>query len=502
MKAILLLCCLIAIVPLCFASVISVPVSHQAHFSKAPSKTSKRNGDQPLHELVNQFTATVVINNYTFIVQLDTGSNLLAVPIQGCNCTQGPNPYMPWNISHGYKCSDPKCPGEDQLFCSRANVSVCAFVVGYGDGSMIEGLILEENVTMGNLSAPALFGGLLYESGNFEAPNADGIMGMARHAEESTPTLFQSFVNSGVVDEDIFSIMLDYESSGMLVMGGVAQQFYVGNITYVPFMDKFSTYFYETTFTGLKILDQWVDAQESDFGSYVIVDTGTTLTMFPKGVVDAIKTFLQTYADAAPCIMSDSFFERTSLCTVDPSPYLPAITVVVSGMYELQISPYSYILPIQDPSDGTIYWSWGIGITGPDENGLSYSFLAYSGMKGQYIVFDRVKSQLGFATAAVPYPTPTPTSAPTSVPTPTPTNVPTSAPTNVPTPTPTNAPTTTGGDTSTTGDDTSSTTGSSATTHYTTTYWPFNTTTNAGDRSASLWLGGFVVMSLAHLILL
>jgi len=73
---------------------------------------------------------------------------------------------------------------------------VCGFNVIYGDLSSIQGGLYTDVVTLADtsLSATAVFGAILYESGNFEPVSIDGIMGVAYPSLNCNPAYVLSAV--------------------------------------------------------------------------------------------------------------------------------------------------------------------------------------------------------------------------------------------------------------------------------------------------------------------
>eukprot|EP01111_Echinosteliopsis_oligospora_P010390 TRINITY_DN3222_c3_g1_i1.p1 TRINITY_DN3222_c3_g1~~TRINITY_DN3222_c3_g1_i1.p1 ORF type:complete len:329 (+),score=106.50 TRINITY_DN3222_c3_g1_i1:468-1454(+) len=204
--------------------------------------------------------------------------------------------------------------------------------------------------------------------------------------------MFLSYVDSAGI-ADIFSIYLDYNGGGQLVLGGVDTQYYRGSITYVPLQTTLP--YYIVSYSSMSIGNKKLSLSASDFGN-VIVDTGTTDMLFPQSVFDAIKTSFQTnYCNVPAMCGSKTLFDGYGVST-DIRTMLPNITVVISDTYTMEISPYSYILPIY--VGGSVHYYLGLGVTPSSVPGSTACLLGYAAMRGHYLIYDRANSQMGFAT--------------------------------------------------------------------------------------------------------
>jgi cathepsin D len=89
-----------------------------------------------------------------------------------------------------------------------------------------------------------MFGSAVNMSGfNVSSFAADGILGMGFQSlsQLKTPPVIQSLVAQGVVPNAVFGLYMAESNNSELVLGGVNEELYTGEITYVPVDQKVRT---------------------------------------------------------------------------------------------------------------------------------------------------------------------------------------------------------------------------------------------------------------------
>ncbi|XP_066969087.1 lysosomal aspartic protease-like, partial [Macrobrachium rosenbergii] len=209
-----------------------------------------------------------------FDVIFDTGSSNLWVPSEQCFILS--LACRTHNRYDSTKTSTYKPNGTD-------------FHIQYGSGAL-SGFLSSDSVTVGTTTVvDQTFAEATHEPGlAFVAGKFDGIMGMAFTdiSVMGIPTVFDTMIDQGVVDEPVFSFFLNHdltgEVGGELVLGGSDPAHYEGEFHYVPVS---RVGYWQLTTDAIKVggvTKEFCNPCES------IVDTGTSLIAGPKADVKSI----------------------------------------------------------------------------------------------------------------------------------------------------------------------------------------------------------------------
>jgi len=376
---------------------------HYAQYKKPP--LSKRNYEGstlnvPLQSntiLVGcEITITTSTTTQNILVQLDTGSTLLAVPDASCkNCGSSPNPYLKGadyvlctDVKH---CSESRCNGKSKN---------CGFEVTYVDGSDISGPLAFDQISLGGLTANAVYGAISTSTNSFEDGLMDGIMGFAYNnpgiacEPNCVPPFFTSLVQQNNISS-VFSVLIDYQNGGSLTLGGYDPALLNGALNYTSVI---TDDFYTVSLHSISLGPYTVAA--GSFGS-VIVDSGTTLTLLPPAVFNSLKSYFQTYYSNLLLVSgSETFWNDYCLLVSTLIGNYPTIYFAFNGV-TVKMGPENYIYQTFD-SKGVPAYCFGIA---PSSNGDT--ILGDTFMRGILVVFNQEKNILGFGpTSAVPpYPT-------------------------------------------------------------------------------------------------
>jgi len=302
-----------------------------------------------------------------FKVIFDTGSSNLWVPNTEC----------------GFACLLKNKYDSTQSKTYKANGTV--FEIQYGSGP-VSGHLSYETVSVAGLEAAhqefaevdTVTGlGLAYGIGRF-----DGILGMAFPAisVDGISPVFQTLVKQRRVDKAVFAFYLGDHAPGELTLGGVDENHFKGELTYVPVT---SDTYWETTLHDLSF-----GGMSSSAASKCILDTGTSVLAGPSKEVAAIAA----QAGATPVLGTGEYMIDCSL--VDS---LPELSVTLSGNV-FTFKGAEYVVKTSTFGQEACLFGF-IGIDVPAPRGPLW-ILGDVFLRKYYTVFDVENNRMGFAPAA------------------------------------------------------------------------------------------------------
>ncbi|XP_068243970.1 lysosomal aspartic protease-like [Palaemon carinicauda] len=305
-----------------------------------------------------------------FEVIFDTGSSNLWVPSETCSAfsiaCQTHNRY------DATKSSTYKPNGTD-------------FFIQYGSGAL-SGFLSSDTVTVGTSSVvDQTFAEATHEPGlAFVAGKFDGIMGMAFSviSVKGIPTVFDTMVDQGVVDEPVFSFFLNHDLSGEvggeLVLGGSDPAHYEGEFHYVPVS---RVGYWQLTTDAIKVggvAKDFCDPCEA------IVDTGTSLIAGPTAYVKLIMHDL----GAIPFIAGEYLINCNHVET------MPTVSFTLDGQ-DFELTGPELIIENIDESTGKKVCI--VGILGLDLGLMELWILGDPFIARYYTEFDVGNKRMGFA---------------------------------------------------------------------------------------------------------
>ncbi|XP_022656687.1 cathepsin D-like [Varroa destructor] len=332
------------------------------------------NSIEPINNYIDaQYYGPISIGNppQTFQVVFDTGSSNLWVPSSQCPIT---------NVAcllHNKYHSD-----KSLSYVSNGT----AFNIQYGSGSVSGRLSTDSVLVSGVRISNQTFAEIFKESGiSFIAAKFDGILGMA-YPEISVLRvlpLFDEMIRQNAINKAIFTFYLtrdpDHPTGSELVIGGIDEKHYKGEISYFPVTKKgYWEFRMDKVTVGGKI----------DFcahGCAVIADTGTSLIAGPVAEIKKLNEAI----GAAP------FMNGEYVVTCNNLSNMPNVTFFFSGK-PFTLSPKDYVLKMsQGPFPVCLSGFIGLDVPRGPLWILGDVFI------GKYFtVFDRVNDQVGFAEAA------------------------------------------------------------------------------------------------------
>jgi hypothetical protein len=297
----------------------------------------------------------------TFTVIFDTGSSNLWVPSSQCS-----------NCGSHVKYDDSKS--------SSYAANGTAFNIQYGSGP-VSGFLSEDTVAVGDVTVKdQTFAeitdvtglGAAYSLGKF-----DGILGLAFQSisVDNIPTVFQNMIPK--LEKPLFSFYLGKTDGapGELLLGGIDDKKYTGDITYVPLSNE--------TYWALDLTSMTAEGDSITSAKRVIIDSGTSILAGPSADVEALakkvgarRSFINRNEYVISCSKVDS---------------LPTINVGI-GNATFALEGADYII-----NAGILCLFAFTGIDVPTEE---LWIMGDVFMRKYYTVFDWGNERMGFATAA------------------------------------------------------------------------------------------------------
>lgn len=294
------------------------------------------------------------------MVIYDSGSSNLWVPSASCtNCKRDGNTYNSSSSS-------------TYVHNGRS------FFLQYGTGNCT-GFLSGDDTHLGGLTIKDfLFGEVTSEAADVfgDAP-FDGILGLgpASAAVDQAPTVMDQLVAQKLISHNVFSFYLTSKGAtgSSLILGGTDEQYYSGDITYIPVAKAAMVLpYWLISASDIKVAGKSTKACGFLFGCEMVVDTGTSLLAGPPSAVNPLL-------DAIGDVNED--------CSgVDQ---LPTITFTFSG-HDFDLEPSFYVIRDQGQCM--------LGIQAVDA-GVPIWILGDPFLRKFYTVWDQDQNRVGFATA-------------------------------------------------------------------------------------------------------
>ncbi|XP_054253412.1 gastricsin [Indicator indicator] len=303
-----------------------------------------------------------------FLVLFDTGSSNLWVPSTYCQTAACFN-HAKFN------------PSSSSSFSSSGQ----SYTLSYGSGSLTV-LVGYDTLRIQSITVTEQEFGLSQNepSQPFYFADFDGILGMAYPslAVGGMTTALQGMLQQNQLTQPIFSFYFSrnptYSYGGELVLGGIDEQLFRGDINWAPVTQELYWQVALNSFVVGQTATGWCSQ-----GCQAIVDTGTYLLTVPQQYLDG---FLQltgaqqtSYGYAVDCSQVQN---------------MPSITFVINGAL-LPLYPSAYVL------NNNGYCTLGIEPTYlPSQNGQPLWILGDVFLKEYYTIFDMANGRIGFAVSA------------------------------------------------------------------------------------------------------
>lgn len=248
----------------------------------------------------------------------------------------------------------------------------------------VDGHLSIDNVCLAGVCANQIvFGETDHEEGPIlYSSKFDGSLGLGCSYCDvyNVSTVFNSLLEQKKLDKGIFAFWLNKNSyriyNGELVLGGIDERHYTGEINYVPVVNE--------TRWEVKIDKINVKTTLLCSNCTAIISTGTALITGPTKIVDQLQKAIGAVKD------SDGIYH----ISCDQIDKVPEITITIDGR--------NYSLTGRDYIVKTGFNTCFSGIFGLDLKGGSTWILGESFMGKYYSVFDVDNKKVGFAEAKHP----------------------------------------------------------------------------------------------------
>ncbi|KAI3725674.1 hypothetical protein L1987_65466 [Smallanthus sonchifolius] len=362
---------------------------HQLLFPSAGSKTMS--GGNELGWLHYTYIA-VGMPSVSFLVALDTGSDLLWLP---CDCVQcaplSDNEENEYNPSHSSTSKSITCGHE---LCElgktcKSSKQPCPYTVNYAStatsssGSLVEDILhlASDGVNASNtyVRAPIIIGcGKKQSGGYLDGIAPDGLLGLGL-GEVSVPSLL---AKSGVT-RNTFSLCFGESGSGNIYFGdkGLSTQ---RTTPFLPIDGKYIAYIIgvENFCIGTNCLDQ--TSFKAQF------DSGTTFTSLPDGIYKAVVEEFDRQANAMKITFEGVPFEHCYSSSSRELPETPSVTIKLAVNNTFLVHDPLFV--VNDSQGGIVGFCLAVQ-SSPSEMGI----IGQNFMKGYRLVFDRENLTLGWS---------------------------------------------------------------------------------------------------------
>jgi cathepsin D len=329
------------------------------------------------------YTAQVTVGDQTFAMDIDTGSATCAVAGQGCaSCAAA-------GVSPSYQ---PSATATD-LQKTAATV--------YGDGSMLNGEIFQDTVTLGH-GMPSVQLELLSiqsERQFFREAQFQGILGLGSTLLElrGTDTFFALETADGVSPVLAFELCA---KNGTMWLGGFDATAAESPMQYTPLLPISRTNaFYSINVDDVLIGGTSLGLNTAEFES-PILDTGTSLFYLPAKVFNAILSAINASSGfaslfGATALKANGCVRANGVTSAAVDAALPAMAMKLPSTdpgapdFTLTVNPsQSYLM---DTGQGQFCLAMGEG--GPTQGAI----LGDAFLSSFVTVIDRQNAQVGFA---------------------------------------------------------------------------------------------------------
>lgn len=249
-----------------------------------------------------------------FTVLIDTGSSILWIPSENCECHQSSSQF--------------------NSICSSTFVSSQNTIeIVYGKGR-VQGVLSKETVKIAGLEASNQDFLLSFKDSNLGNLKSDGVMGLGfDRLSNGLPNIIQTLKAQNKIEKGLFSIYLNkYEDAypGIFTIGGYDTE--INEIEKPVYINIYKEFGYWTTTV------EYIKIGENTYYDYTfgILDSGSTLINGPNKQVDAIKKEIMKNNDCK----NANFLQ----CQCEKNQYsqFPNLYISIDNNY-LTIEPQSYL---------------------------------------------------------------------------------------------------------------------------------------------------------------
>nr|CAB3471450.1 unnamed protein product [Digitaria exilis] len=359
-------------------------------------------GNETIQSLGSLYYAEVALGtpNTTFMVALDTGSDLFWVPCECKQCAQLSGnataqlqTYTPSlsSTSNTVTCNNSLC-GEPSG-CTVATNGSCPYTVQYVSANTSSSGVLVEDVLHLTKESPAssaaateavnasvVFGCGQVQTGDFlDGAGFDGLMGLGR-GKTSVPS---ELAAAGVVASDSFSMCFSSDGVGRISFGDTGSS---GGQSETAFIA--SPVYYNVSFTSINVGSQSAAAEFA-----AVVDSGTSYTYLNDPEYTQLATNYNSQIREERANYNSSPFEYCyGLSSNQTEVFLPDVSLTASGG---AVFPVTWpIIPVVGEINGQARTvGYCLALLKSD---ISTNIIGQNFMTGLKVVFNRERSVLGW----------------------------------------------------------------------------------------------------------
>ncbi|EEF38361.1 Aspartic proteinase nepenthesin-1 precursor, putative [Ricinus communis] len=285
----------------------------------------------------------------------DTGSDLIWTQCKPCDqCYEQDAPLFDPKSSSTYRdisCSTKQCDLlKEGASCSGEGNKTCHYSYSYGDRSFTSGNVAADTITLGSTSGrpvllPKAIIGCGHNNGGSFTEKGSGIVGLG-----GGPISLISQLGSTIDGKFSYCLVplssnatnsskLNFGSNGIVSGGGVQS---------TPLISKDPDTFYFLTLEAVSVGSERIKFPGSSFGTSegnIIIDSGTTLTLFPEDFFSELSSAVQDAVAGTPVEDPSGIL---SLCySIDADLKFPSITAHFDGA-DVKLNPLNTFVQVSD----------------------------------------------------------------------------------------------------------------------------------------------------------
>ncbi|KAL6323603.1 hypothetical protein AAG906_039194 [Vitis piasezkii] len=237
----------------------------------------------------------------------DTGSDLMWTQCLPClSCYKQKNPMFDPSKSTSFKevsCESQQCRLLDTVSCSQPQ-KLCDFSYGYGDGSLAQGVIATETLTLNsNSGQPASIPNIVFgcghnNSGTFNE-NEMGLFGTGGRPLSLTSQIMSTLGSGRKFSQCLVPFRTDPSITSKIIFGPEAEVS-GSDVVSTPLVTKDDPTYYFVTLDGISVGDKLFPFSSSSpmaTKGNVFIDAGTPPTLLPR---DFYNRLVQGVKEAIP----------------------------------------------------------------------------------------------------------------------------------------------------------------------------------------------------------
>ena len=334
---------------------------------------------------------------------LDTGSPITSSPCKSCKkCGNHTNPYYDDQSSsnilnlHSTECSYLIDTGKNIFSLINLFKKYCTSNIGYHEGSTISGYYNNQIVYFHNIlgnksdeySKPfeIPIGCTTEEKKSFYDQKVDGILGLSNKEKSFMNMLYET----DTIRLNLFTLCFN-DKGGYFALGRVDRTYHKSLvIKYVPILNKRNYY-------NIRILQILIGTKSIFNNNVAIIDTGNTLSYFPKNIYDKIlKHFISHCQENNGQCGTFETTEKYGYCASFDSKsdlknalnFWPTIFLILDG-FQYSWNPTDYYY--ETLNNNKLYACLGFNIDNSQKITLGVNFI-----HGYDVIFDRQHQEIGF----------------------------------------------------------------------------------------------------------